>query len=156
MSDLDRRLLRDLEREEKHRRHMETFKEDCMRVLFILVGVLLAVMIWTSVRRSMEAAEVQAAETEWVSAGTWKLTAYCPERCCNGKNAHRTASGAPMVVGRTVAVGHLPFGTEIMIDGHVYVVEDRGVRGNHVDILYPDHKSALRHGIQYKEVFIRR
>ena len=92
----------------------------------------------------------------WESLGTWKLTAYCPERCCNGRNAHKTASGSPMVVGRTVAVGHLPFGTRIMIDGHEYVVEDRGVHGNHVDILFPTHKEANQFGVQYKEVFIKR
>ena len=95
-------------------------------------------------------------EGKWESLGVWKLTFYCKEKCCNGKNAHRTASGAPMVEGRTVAVGGLPFGTELMIDGHVYVVEDRGVHGNHVDILVSDHQTARKLGVQYKEVFIRR
>ncbi len=93
---------------------------------------------------------------EWESLGVWKCTAYCGGACCNGKNAWKTASGAPMVVGRTVAVGNLPFGTELMIDGHVYVVEDRGVRGNHVDILFESHGAANNFGVQYKEVFVRK
>lgn len=93
---------------------------------------------------------------EWESLGTWKCTAYCPEKCCNGKHAWQTASGEPMIVGRTIAVGHLPFGTELMIDGHVYVVEDRGVRGNHVDILFGSHGEANDFGVQYKEVKIKR
>lgn len=95
-------------------------------------------------------------EEHWESLGRWKLTFYCKERCCNGRNAHRTASGAPMVEGRTVAVGGLPFGTELMIDGRRYVVEDRGVRGNHVDILVSDHQTAKDLGVKYAEVFIKR
>ncbi len=92
----------------------------------------------------------------WESLGRWKLTAYCPCRKCNGSNAGRTASGAPMEVGRTVAVGGLPFGTQLKINGHVYTVEDRGVTGHHVDILHSDHATALRFGIQYAEVYIKR
>lgn len=95
-------------------------------------------------------------EEHWESLGKWKLTYYCHGRCCNGRNAGRTASGAPMTDGRTVAVGGLPFGTELMIDGHVYVVEDRGVRGNHVDILVSDHQEAKDLGVKYAEVFIKR
>lgn len=95
-------------------------------------------------------------EEHWESMGRWKLTAYCPGRCCNGKNAHRTASGEPMVVGDTVAVGSLPFGTKIRINDHVYTVTDRGVRGHHVDILYPSHGEAKQFGVQYAEVFVLR
>ena len=93
----------------------------------------------------------------WESLGVWKLTAYCPCEKCNGRGrAWKTASGAPMVVGRTVAVGGLPFGTELMINGQTYVVEDRGVHGHHVDILHESHAAANRFGIQRAEVFIKR
>lgn len=93
----------------------------------------------------------------WESLGTWKLTAYCPLECCNGKGrAWTTASGAPMEAGKTVAVGGLPFGTELMINGQVYVVQDRGVKGKHADILFPDHDSALAFGVKKAEVFIKR
>lgn len=97
--------------------------------------------------------DVQAGE--WESLGTWLCTAYCPGACCNSpENAGKTASGAPMVVGRTVAVGHLPFGTRLLIGGHEYVVEDRGVTGKHVDILHESHSAARKFGEQYKQVFI--
>ena len=97
--------------------------------------------------------DVQAGE--WESLGTWLCTAYCPGACCNSpENAGKTASGAPMVVGRTVAVGHLPFGTRLLIDGHEYVVEDRGVTGKHVDILHESHSAARKFGERYKQVFI--
>ena len=96
-------------------------------------------------------------EERWESLGVWKLTAYCPCEKCNGRGrAWKTASGAPMVVGRTVAVGGLPFGTELMINGQTYVVEDRGVHGHHVDILHESHAAANRFGIQRAEVFIKR
>lgn len=93
---------------------------------------------------------------EWEYLGRWKTTGYCPCRRCNGRNAGRTASGAPMIPGRTVAVGWLPFGTPIRIGDKEYVVEDRGVRGNHADVLYPNHQAASNHGVQYMEVWIKR
>lgn len=108
------------------------------------------------VKDAAPAAAVPAAE-RWESLGTWKLTAYCPQECCNGKGrAWKTASGAPMKTGRTVAAAGLPFGTELMINGQIYVVEDRGVSGKHVDILFQDHKSARNFGVQKAEVFIKR
>lgn len=91
---------------------------------------------------------------EWESLGTWLLTAYCKGSCCNGRNAGRTASGAPMVVGDTVAVGHLPFGTKIKIRDHVYTVTDRGVHGHHVDILHASHQAANNFGMQHAEVWV--
>ena len=105
-----------------------------------------------------DAAPAEAVPAErWESLGTWKVTAYCPLECCNGKGrAWTTASGAPMEAGKTVAVGGLPFGTELMINGQTYVVQDRGVKGKHVDILFPDHGSALEFGVKKAEVFIRR
>ena len=105
-----------------------------------------------------EATAAEAVPVErWESLGVWKLTAYCPCEKCNGRGrAWKTASGAPMVAGRTVAVGGLPFGTELMINGQTYVVEDRGVHGKHVDILHESHAAANRFGIQRAEVFIKR
>ena len=93
----------------------------------------------------------------WESLGTWLLTAYCPLDCCNGKGrAWHTASGAPMVIGDTVAVGGLPFGTKLRIRDHVYTVTDRGVHGHHVDILHESHRAANIFGMQHAEVWIKR
>lgn len=103
-----------------------------------------------------DAEMVEPVGTRWEYLGRWKTTGYCPCRRCNGRNAGRTASGAPMIPGRTVAVGWLPFGTPIRIGDKEYVVEDRGVRGNHADVLYPNHQAASNHGVQYMEVWIKR
>lgn len=110
----------------------------------------------TPIASMPDAEMVETIGTRWESLGKWKLTFYCKESCCNGRNARHTASGAPMIEGRTVAVGGLPFGTELMINGHVYVVEDRGVHGNHVDILVSSHQKARKMGVQYAEVFVKR
>ena len=93
----------------------------------------------------------------WESLGVWKLTAYDPYECCNGRGrAWKTASGTPMVIGDTVATGRLPFGTKLKIRDHVYTVVDRGTPYGHVDILYESHSAANRFGIQRAEVFILR
>lgn len=105
---------------------------------------------------SMPDAEiVEAVGERWESLGVWLLSAYCPEICCNGRGrAWKTASGAPMIIGDTVAVGGLPFGTKLKILDHIYTVTDRGVTGKHVDILHESHRAANRFGLQHAEVFI--
>ena len=103
-----------------------------------------------------DAEMVEAIGTRLEYLGRWKTTGYCKGACCNGRNAGRTASGAPMTPGRTVAVGGLPFGTVLRVNGQEYVVEDRGTPYGHIDFLYHDHKTALRHGVQYLEVYIKK
>ena len=96
-------------------------------------------------------------EEKWESLGRWKLTAYCPLECCNGKGrAWKTASGMPMVIGDTVATGRLPFGTKLKINDHVYTVTDRGVPYGTVDILHESNSAACKFGIRYAEVWIKR
>ena len=103
-----------------------------------------------------DAEMVEAIGERWEYLGRWKTTGFCPCVKCNGRNAGRTASGAPMTPGRTVAVGGLPFGTVLRVNGQEYVVEDRGTPYGHIDFLYPDHKTASRHGVQYLEVYIKK
>lgn len=103
-----------------------------------------------------DAQMVEPVGTHWEYLGRWKTTGFCPCLRCNGRNAGRTASGAPMIPGRTVAVGGLPFGTVLKINGTEYVVEDRGTPYGHIDILYGDHRTASNHGVQYMEVMIKR
>lgn len=65
--------------------------------------------------------------------GLWRLTAYMDTPADQGPYVGMTASGAPLVAGRTVAVSSatcarlgLMFGDRLMIDGHVYILEDHG------------------------------
>lgn len=70
------------------------------------------------------------------------------EEC--GKSDGITASGAKVKQGRTVAADWsvLPCGTHIRIDGHEYIVEDCGVKGNVIDIYFDSKADALEFGVQ--------
>ena len=93
----------------------------------------------------------------WENVGRHRITHYDSGACCNGRNAGRTASGAPMQVGRTIATGRqYPFGTRLLINGTIYTVEDRGVPNGCIDILVGSHAEANRRGLFHTNVFIWR
>lgn len=108
---------------------------------------------------------------EWVSLGTYTLTAYCAcLECCgehaldrpldeNGKPIVYTSIGAVAQAGVTIAVdpGVIPYGSEVKINDHVYIAQDTGgnIKGDRIDIYFDDHQAALRFGLQTYEVFIR-
>ncbi len=88
--------------------------------------------------------------------GNFKLTAYCAcEKCCGkwAASAGITASGAQCEEGVTVAMGGVPFGTQLSINGHVYTVQDRGTSYGHVDVYFSSHSAALAFGLQYADVY---
>ena len=86
--------------------------------------------------------------------GVCTITHYCPcSQCCGSWAGGATASGTTPTAGRTVAAD-LPFGTRLMINGHKYVVEDRGVGGMWVDIFVNGHQEALDLGMYQTEVYI--
>lgn len=94
-------------------------------------------------------------EPNYISLGSWTTTAYCAcEICCGEWATGCTASGVLATEGRTVACGSLPFGTEVMIDGHNYIVEDTGVEGEWIDIFFNNHQEASDYGIHEKEIFL--
>lgn len=82
------------------------------------------------------------------------LTAYTAsvEEC--GKTDGITASGTKATQGRTIAADHLPFGTHVEIDGHIYTVEDRfgGDYKNKIDIYFDNLEDALKFGKQQRIV----
>jgi 3D (Asp-Asp-Asp) domain-containing protein len=90
------------------------------------------------------------------SLGVYKLTAYCSCAKCCGKTDGITASGTHVTAGRTIAAPKtFAFGTKIMINGHVYTVEDRGgaIQGNRIDIYFDTHEEALKFGVKNMEIF---
>lgn len=93
------------------------------------------------------------------SLGTFKVTAYCGCSACCGKSNGITASGTKATEGRTIAAdtSKYPFGTELVIDGKTYVVEDRGgaISGNRIDVYFNSHSEALQWGVRYCEVKIK-
>ena len=64
-----------------------------------------------------------------------------------------TASGTVPTAGRTVAMAGVPFGTQLLINGNVYTVEDLGTPYGHVDIYFNSHSEALAFGLQSAEVY---
>ncbi len=94
------------------------------------------------------------------SLGTFTVTAYCTCRICCGvySGNNRTASGTVPTSNRTIAVDTnvIPFGTKVVINGQVYVAEDRGgaIKGNRIDMFFMTHKEALNWGRRTVEVYL--
>lgn len=84
-----------------------------------------------------------------------RTVAYCScEKCC-GWNTGITYSGTIVTHGRTVAcnLNRFSIGTELMIDGHEYIVEDTGnLSENMIDIYFDSHEEALQYGSQWKTI----
>lgn len=96
-----------------------------------------------------------ASDSGWHELYAVKITAYCPCSLCCGKWANGiTASGVTAQEGRTVAVDPsvIPLGSEVEINGAIYIAEDTGVYGNAIDLFMNSHQEALQWGIQYLDV----
>ena len=89
------------------------------------------------------------------SSGRYKVTAYCAcVRCC-GKTNGITASGTKATANRTIAApSSFAFGTQVVINGQTYTVEDRGgaIQGNRIDVYMNSHSEALAWGVRYLDV----
>lgn len=96
-------------------------------------------------------------EADLISLGNFKATAYCPCVKCCGKSDGITATGTVATAGRTIAVDPsiIPYGTQLIIDGHTYTAEDCGgaIDGKTVDIFFNTHEEALQFGVQEVEIF---
>lgn len=103
--------------------------------------------------------EVNATDSMYgESLGTFRLTYYCAcELCCDVETGI-TATGTPVVEGRTIAVDPsvIPYGTQVIINGHVFTAEDCGgaIDGNRIDIYVNDHQTALELGVGQAEVYL--
>ena len=84
--------------------------------------------------------------------GLFTATTFCPCSYCNGPwTGQPTASGAPLRVGRTIAVDPevIPLGTEVLmlVDGEMLhrVAEDTGsaIKGNKIDLLLDTCKNQI-------------
>lgn len=115
--------------------------------------------------------EVTEEPDEFISLGTFYLTAYCScEKCCGywatvrpkdeyGNEIVYTASGAIAQEGLTIAVDPtvIPYGTEVIIDDHVYIAQDcgGGIKGNRIDVYFNNHETACKFAVRNAEVFIK-
>lgn len=106
-------------------------------------GALMAEMMWIG------SIPVDAA----THSRTFRATAYCGCRRCNGKwYGCPTASGTEYVQGRTVAVDkhQIKLGTHITINGVEYIAEDTGsdIGWDCVDVFFDSHSEAQDFGVR--------
>ena len=74
---------------------------------------------------SPSASDTSSSSSSGTYLGRFKLTGYCSCSICTGQwSGGSTASGTTPTAGRTIAMGGVPFGTKLMINGQVYTVED--------------------------------
>lgn len=103
-----------------------------------------------------------------IDLGLWRLTAYMDTPEDQGSYVGQTASGAPLIPGQTVAVSAatcsrlgLHFGDKLLIDGHVYTLEDHGGSAMHdqnwVDIFVDNPVDEFSERFnRYSEVYLLR
>ena len=103
---------------------------------------------------SPSAADTSSSSSNGTYLGRFKLTGYCSCSICTGQwSGGSTASGTTPTAGRTIAMGGVPFGTKLMINGQIYTVEDRGTAYGHVDVFFGSHSEAIAFGVQYADVY---
>lgn len=87
----------------------------------------------------------------WQYIGEFKITFYWLS-----ENGRSTSTGAIATEGRTIAVDPnvIPYGSEVLINGHVYIAEDCGgaVKGNVIDIFVEDERMEM----YYTDVYVRK
>lgn len=103
----------------------------------------------------------QSILSSYKGLGRYKLSFYCSCRKCNGNSHGVTASGTHVKEGRTIAVDSrkIPLGSVVHIDGFGdFIAEDTGsaIKGNRIDIFVSSHAEALRLGIKYANVYVKR
>lgn len=95
---------------------------------------------------------------EPISLGMFKVTAYCDCSDCCDKDDGITATGTQATEGRTIAVDPsvIPFGTQVIINGHTYIAEDCGaaIKGNRIDMFFHNHSDARVWGVKNLEIFV--
>lgn len=103
--------------------------------------------------KKQEIIQEEQAQPVWESLGEFRVTYY-------GKDVGNiTANGSIPEVGKTIGVNPtiVPYGSQVMVDGHVYEAQDTGAyTGNFVDILCESSAEAIQLGTHRSEVFILR
>lgn len=101
-------------------------------------------------RKLEEALAEKTAEDKpaWHDAGEFRIYHYCPCEFCCSKDDGITATGTMATEGRTVAVDPdvIPLGSEVLINGVIYIAEDTGVHGKTIDLFINSHAQAAAMG----------
>ena len=134
-----------------------TFLQKALLIVWLLVIGAMAIVYLDIIMKPLPTIErVQIIEeyTEEpgsVSLGEFEITHFCfCEICCGKWSDGITASGTTATENRTIAVDPnvIPIGTEVVIDGQVYIAEDTGsaITGNRIDVFVASHDEAINRG----------
>ena len=104
-------------------------------------------------------AEVNATEDMYgLCLGDFKITYYCACEICCDKETGITATGTPVIEGQTIAVDPsiIPYGSKVIIGGHVFTAEDCGgaIKDKRIDIYVNSHEEALALGTTNATVYL--
>lgn len=101
-------------------------------------------------------------EVAWMAAGEMRIYHYCPCEICTGKapgdeDYGITKTGTAATAGRTVAVDPsvIPLGSEVRINGVIYIAEDAGVEGKAIDLYVDYHDQVVAMGTYLAPVWWR-
>lgn len=88
----------------------------------------------------------------------FQITYYCPCEICYDKASKVTASGTPVAEGKTIATDPnvIPYGTKVIIGGHVFTAEDTGrkVQGNQISIYVNNHAEVSASDTENTDVYL--
>ncbi len=92
------------------------------------------------------------------SIGEYTIDYYCSCETCRAKASKVKATGTPVVEGQTIAVDpdEIPYGTKVIIDGHVFTAEDYDTSGKekHISIYVNEHETAQKLNEKKAEVHL--
>ena len=92
------------------------------------------------------------------SIGEYTIDYYCSCETCRAKASKVKATGTPIVEGQTIAVDpdEIPYGTKVIIDGHVFTAEDYDTSGKekHISIYVNEHETAQKLNEKKAEVHL--
>lgn len=92
------------------------------------------------------------------SIGEYTIDYYCSCETCRTKASKVKATGTPIVEGQTIAVDpdEIPYGTKVIIDGHVFTAEDYDTSGKekHISIYVNEHETAQKLNEKKAEVHL--
>lgn len=91
--------------------------------------------------------------------GQFRITHYCQCSICCGPWANGiTSTGVTATTNRTIAVDptQIPYGSQVVINGQVYVAEDCGgaIKKNCIDIYVASHAEGEAKGVYYTDVYL--
>ena len=100
-----------------------------------------------------------SSDASLVPLGTFRITHYCPCSICCGPWANGiTSTGVTAITNHTIAVDptQIPYGSQVVINGQVYVAEDCGgaIKTNCIDIYVASHEEGENKGVYYTDVYL--